>query len=294
MNIPFREIEFIALKSYACAESWPYPRLTRLGQALGSFIVAVEVAFFVRDASLLVDTIGYPFVYPILRGVFGIKVLAYVHYPFINYDILAKPSFKHVYNVLLIKAYSLVGRFVNIALCNSTWTFNHMLRLWTACGRNEILFPPCDLTPFLANARNLEGEDFVILSLSQFRPEKNHMLQLEIAQIVCKQLPCAKFTLVGGCRNERDHERVEQLKRYASELGISASVQFLVNLPFPSLMSTLSRAHVGLHTMFEEHFGIGIVELMAAGLVTIAHDSGGPRADIIRPGKSKILEGRLR
>ena len=34
--------------------------------------------------------------------------------------------------------------------------------------------------------------------------------------------------------------------------------------------------------MTEEHFGIGIVELMASGIITIAHNSGGPRADIIK------------
>ena len=39
----------------------------------------------------------------------------------------------------------------------------------------------------------------------------------------------------------------------------------------------------GLHTMRNEHFGIGVVELMAAGVVPIAHDSGGPRADIVVP-----------
>jgi alpha-1,2-mannosyltransferase len=31
-----------------------------------------------------------------------------------------------------------------------------------------------------------------------------------------------------------------------------------------------------------EHFGISIVEMMAAGLVTIAHDSAGPKLDIIK------------
>jgi hypothetical protein len=30
---------------------------------------------------------------------------------------------------------------------------------------------------------------------------------------------------------------------------------------------------LGIHTMWNEHFGIGIVEMMAAGLLTIAHRS---------------------
>lgn len=43
----------------------------------------------------------------------------------------------------------------------------------------------------------------------------------------------------------------------------------------------LAHSSVGLHTMWNEHFGISIVEMMAAGLVVVAHNSGGPKDDII-------------
>lgn len=33
--------------------------------------------------------------------------------------------------------------------------------------------------------------------------------------------------------------------------------------------------------MTDEHFGISIIEYMAAGVVAIAHNSGGPRDDIL-------------
>ena len=36
-----------------------------------------------------------------------------------------------------------------------------------------------------------------------------------------------------------------------------------------------------MHTMHEEHFGIAIVELMSSGIITVAHDSAGPKSDII-------------
>ena len=33
--------------------------------------------------------------------------------------------------------------------------------------------------------------------------------------------------------------------------------------------------------MWNEHFGIGVVESQAAGLISVVHNSGGPKADII-------------
>lgn len=49
----------------------------------------------------------------------------------------------------------------------------------------------------------------------------------------------------------------------------------------------MAQAKVGIHTMQHEHFGISIVEMMAAGLITIAHASGGPLVDIIQEGKNR-------
>jgi len=39
--------------------------------------------------------------------------------------------------------------------------------------------------------------------------------------------------------------------------------------------------------MWNEHFGIANVESMAAGLIVVAHNSGGPKSDIVVPYKGK-------
>jgi len=61
------------------------------------------------------------------------------------------------------------------------------------------------------------------------------------------------------------------------------AVSFAVNVPLAELRQELGRATAGMHSMWNEHFGIGVVEMMAAGVLTVAHDSGGPRSDIVVP-----------
>ena len=67
----------------------------------------------------------------------------------------------------------------------------------------------------------------------------------------------------------------------AIDLNLKDSVHFVVDQPRSEILKIFQRARVGLHTMKDEHFGIAIVEMMSAGLVTIAHASGGPLKDII-------------
>merc|ERR1740124_2100670 len=68
--------------------------------------------------------------------------------------------------------------------------------------------------------------------------------------------------------NMGDEARVSELKELASSLGVSKSVHFVLNQPYPVLKQLFGQASVGIHTMWNEHFGIGVVEMMAAGLIT--------------------------
>jgi glycosyltransferase involved in cell wall biosynthesis len=47
--------------------------------------------------------------------------------------------------------------------------------------------------------------------------------------------------------------------------------------PLRKLRDVLARAKIYVHCARNEHFGISIVEAMAAGCVPVVHDSGGPR-----------------
>ncbi len=43
------------------------------------------------------------------------------------------------------------------------------------------------------------------------------------------------------------------------------------------ILKFLEESTIGIHTMEAEHFGISVVEMLAAGLIVVAHDSAGPK-----------------
>lgn len=59
--------------------------------------------------------------------------------------------------------------------------------------------------------------------------------------------------------------RVEELREAAQKLGLAQQVDFCLGVSNQELRSLLGDAVGGLHTMLDEHFGISVVEYMAAG-----------------------------
>merc|ERR1712198_644669 len=90
-----------------------------------------------------------------------------------------------------------------------------------------------------------------------------------------------KLVIIGGCRGPDDWKLLQDLKDLSKHFSVENNVEFYPNLPFNDLLVEFSKATIGIHTMWNEHFGVGIVEMMAAGLLTIAHRSGGPLMDIV-------------
>lgn len=90
------------------------------------------------------------------------------------------------------------------------------------------------------------------ISIGQFRPEKDHELQLRsFAKLIEKspKFKNASLLLVGSCRDQDDTARVEWLKLRAIELGIQDQVKFFINVSFPELLQLVESSNVGLHSM---------------------------------------------
>lgn len=99
----------------------------------------------------------------------------------------------------------------------------------------------------------------------------------------------SKFWLVGSTRGPDDELIVTELKDLAKQLKIEDSIDFKLNVSRDEINQIFRQAKVGIHTMKQEHFGISIVEMMSAGLVTIAHASAGPLQDIIGGSEDTIV-----
>jgi alpha-1,2-mannosyltransferase len=175
--------------------------------------------------------------------------------------------------------YSLVGTCADVVMVNSNWTKGHIDQLWSsphslgqpasAPSGALVVFPPCNTTQLqqapLDTRRRMSGRRLV--SVGQFRPEKDHCLQLSaLAALRSKgsQYNDVTLHLIGGCRHHEDQELVASLRSAAVQLGIQDAVHFRLNEPFPVLMQALRSCAVGLHTMWNEHFGIGVVEMMVS------------------------------
>jgi alpha-1,2-mannosyltransferase len=108
-----------------------------------------------------------------------------------------------------------------MVMVNSTWTKGHIDSLWHT--KAEIVYPPCDTDRL--NALPLNHRKKMLVSVAQFRPEKDHMMQLRALAKLFEKYPQWKtenveLVLIGSARNEGDANRVDGLKKECEVLGI--------------------------------------------------------------------------
>jgi len=303
-GIRLAPVRFVPLYTRTLVEKKWYPRFTMIGQSLGSMVVGME-ALLRHRPDVFVDTMGYSFTFPIFRFLGGCAVGCYVHYPTISTDMLSKvasaradfnndqsiaqspfkTSLKILYYKIFALLYKLMGSCASLVMVNSSWTHSHIKSIWNP---TEVLtiYPPVDCQGL--KRLPLGPREPMVVSVGQFRKEKDHGLQLAAFNLLLKKstIPNKKqiqLVMIGATRKHvpGDEKRVQKLKQRAKDLGLEDQVQFVVNATKAELQSWLGRALVGIHTMKDEHFGISVVELMAAGVIPIAHNSAGPKEDII-------------
>jgi alpha-1,2-mannosyltransferase len=305
-KIQFKKLSFVGLLD---PSTWPIA--TVFAQSLGSVIVLLSALFTspVSDwPDVFIDTTGFPFTLPMAKIITGAKTHAYIHYPTMSNDMFRKVcmkktdfnnsalytkffllySLKLLYYRLFLLCYRICGMFVDVAVGNSTWTVYRIQEVW---HRDDVavLYPPAAIglskSIKTISSKEDKARENILLSLAQFRPEKNHALQIRVFKRVLEKSPQTKFWIMGGCRNTQDEELLSGLKKLAiAELRIPRkNIEFVVNASWEEISQRLRRGKCAIHTMMDEHFGISLLEFLDAKIPIVCHRSGGPESDILLP-----------
>lgn len=222
---------------------------------------------------------------------------------------------KRRYWALFARLYGWVGGHVDVVMCNSSWTAAHIRTIWgpsrqAAAAQQQqqqrqtypeptVVFPPTAVSELESTitvdaASEKSTRQPLILYIAQFRPEKNHPLLLRsFARFLQNRRNTAaqkgqpeekepQLVLIGSVRHASpDETHIYNLRLLAHELRIRDQTTFLCDASWPTILEHLGRASIGVNAMWNEHFGICVVEYQAAGLISVVHDSGGPREDIV-------------
>jgi glycosyltransferase involved in cell wall biosynthesis len=125
----------------------------------------------------------------------------------------------------------------------------------------EVVYPPVDIENFKPVRK-----EFLVVSVGRFTPVKNYELVIEVA----RRMPDVKFVIVG---------RKNLFAPYFDKIAALKpdNVTLIADMSRGDVSVLLGKAKVYLHSMVGEHFGISVVEAMAAGCIPVVHDSGGPK-----------------
>lgn len=291
IDLDIKKICFIYLKGRHRVEGKSWPVLTLLLQAISS-IFLLKDAISKLPPDCFIDTMGYPFVYPVMKFLYDIPIVSYTHYPIIQRDMLSMniPFLKRLYWLFLYSWYKFCGYSVDHSIVNSTWTKNHMDSIWKMTT-NSIVYPPClsaaDTSPLPTDHK----KKWQCVLVAQYRPEKRHELAIKQYRKYLDSFEGAdinhalSLTFIGSIRSHDDKMFMEKLKYMAHKtLKIpDDKLAFKVNLSYPELLHEIRDSQFGLNTMWNEHFGISVVEYFANNTIPLAHASAGPLLDILGP-----------
>jgi glycosyltransferase involved in cell wall biosynthesis len=201
--------------------------------------------------------------------------IVYIHYPAVLEITSIKRRGVHwrIYNYLV----KLIARKFKIPrsgriLTNSTWTANRVYKAHGVIA--DVLYPPVDVEYFSEVSNSGERED-IIVTVSRFTPEK----ELSKLLVLANELKDYRFVIAGT--TGPGSERVLEELRAEKESRSLVNVEFKPNISRRELRELYSRAKFYLHPEFPEHFGIAVVEAMAAGLVPIVYHDGGAWYDVV-------------
>lgn len=215
----------------------------------------------------------------------GAGDVMYLHYPFfLDYRTYYSPLhgvfdlFGKTYSFTNTVLFPLLSRRVKLYLANSWFTasfFKKYLRIDPI-----IINPPVNLDDII-DTKPLpmhERENFV-LTVSRISPEKRPELTVYIAKRLRKH---RVRVVLAGVLSSYNKPYYDSLVELAIREKVDDYIDIYVNIPRCKLVELYKRSLVYVHVTPKEHFGISIVEAMAAGTPSIIPINSGAWIDIAK------------
>lgn len=144
-------------------------------------------------------------------------------------------------------------------------------------GFDDTRFYPVSSASRQALKRELGVDGPVILALGRVAANKGYDLLLRSMPTVISRVPAVRLLLAIGSTEPTMGEtrQIEDLRRLATELGISERVMFRDYIPDEDLADTYRAADVFALSSRYEPFGMTAIEAMACGTPTVVTTEGG-------------------
>jgi glycosyltransferase involved in cell wall biosynthesis len=214
------------------------------------------------------------------------KEHALIHYVHNPYEFVPDPSdpivkpFSLITNRYIIKG----NDFSDVVLANSNSTRKQCIKRW---NRNDciVLYPSIkidEIATYTSSSSSSSSRDDICIVLSRLSPEKK--IELAIEAFKTKVLKNKQLLIIGylSRENKNYYQRLRDLSKR------NENIKILPNLRRNDVLTLLSKAKILFHPMPDEHFGIAIIEAMAAGCLPVVHASGGP-LEIVDNGRYGLI-----
>jgi alpha-1,2-mannosyltransferase len=141
----------------------------------------------------------------------------------------------------------------------------------------HILSPPVDVETFRNVASTNAGHDRssdTVLVITRIDPHKKIENAIKLAKILKDNKTGRAMKIVGNLYHWY-YDYYPKLEQMVINLGLTDYITFEINASLDKLLSIMRESRVYFHPMVGEHFGISVIEAMAAGLIPIVPTEGG-------------------
>ena len=140
-----------------------------------------------------------------------------------------------------------------------------------------VLSPPIDIETFRNVALMTHEDDEtndIILVISRIAPHKKIENAIKLAKIL-KDNNIGKGMKIVGNLYYYFFDFYSEIKQMVLDLGLTDYITFEINASLEKLLSIIRQSRVYFHPMIGEHFGMAVLEAMAAGLIPVVPNQGG-------------------